>query len=209
MPGNAPYAGAWMSPKNRTRNRHPLEVQKCSLRALRQVYYNGHTIWIILIHTWLLLGPSWSCNVQEGRDGGTWWCLKLLISWGETCTCAWLGPAWHKFVLGLNWNLNARGTMMQVDSIYSRWRPGKHHDTLPTGTGRLEDASELRVAGSNIIEFYILVALTSRTQINRSSTSCFITLHNFWNFQTELELFPLANYSIILQLSSMSIITIR
>ena len=60
-----------MSPINRTRNRYPLEVPKCSLRALSQVYYNGHTIWILLIHTWLLLGRSWSCNVQEGRDGGT------------------------------------------------------------------------------------------------------------------------------------------
>lgn len=194
-----------MSPKNRTRNRHPLEVQKCSLRALRQVYYNGHTIWILLIHTWLLLGRSWSCNVQEGRDG-TWWCLKLLISWGETCTCAWLGPAWHKFVLGLNLKFESPRDNDASRFYILSMKIGQTYRS--TGTGRLEGASELRVVGSNIIEFYILIALTSRTQINRS-TSCFITLHNFWNFQTELELFPLANYSIILQLSSMSIITIR
>ena len=43
--------------------------------------------------------------------------------------------------LGINlcsvwiWNLKARGTMMQVDSIYCRWRSGKH--TVPLGLAGL------------------------------------------------------------------------
>jgi hypothetical protein len=58
----------------------------------------------------------------------------------------------------------------------------------PTGTGRLEGASELRI-GSSLARLFIHI------------TSQFLKIST--------KLFPLANYSIILQLSSTSIIITR